>query len=206
MATYHGGTGQPLDRDTTLHGQDTDIPNDYHHEDMDNFENAEQENHTNLATLTPDLDDLGHRVQAGEGQPTEGQYTETLYSAQKQTTLVNTLIQDIPTCNGSDSTQLEDWLVDTETAVNLTDESRTKLAQTKSKGLTCTLITEALTSGKCYKEIKDLLCLKICNLDIHTSVSHFMDIRQKEKESLAAYIHRFNGKPRGVTSQIMQQQ
>ena len=52
MATCHGGTGQPLDRDTTLHGQDTDIPNGYHHEDMDNFENAEQENHTNLVILT----------------------------------------------------------------------------------------------------------------------------------------------------------
>ena len=76
------------------------------------------------------------------------QYTETLCYAQKQTTFMNTLVQDIPTFNGSDSTQLEDWLVDIETAVDLTDESRTKLAQAKSKGLTCTLITEALTSGK----------------------------------------------------------
>ena len=32
---------------------------------------------------------------------------------------------------------------------------------------------------------------KICNSDIHTSVSHFMNIQQKDKESLAAYIHRF---------------
>ena len=119
------------------------------------------------------------------------QYTETLCSAQKQATIVNTLIQDIPTFKGSDSTQLEDWLVDIETAASLTDESRTKLAQAKSKGLTCTLITEALTSGKCWEEIKDLLHLKICNLDIHSSVSYFMDIQQKDKESLAAYIHRF---------------
>ena len=37
----------------------------------------------------------------------------------------------------------------------------------------------------------DLFCLKICNSDIHTSVSHFMDIKQKDKKSLAAYIHRF---------------
>ena len=50
---------------------------------------------------------------------------------------------------------------------------------------------EALTSGKCWEEIKDLLHLKICNSDIHTSVSHFMDIQQKDKGSLAAYIHRF---------------
>ena len=119
------------------------------------------------------------------------QYTETLCSAQKQTTFVNTLIQGIPTFNGSNSTQLEDWLVDIETTADLTDESRTKLAQAKSKGLTCTLITETLTSGKCWEYIKDLLHLKICILDIHTSVSCFMEIQQKEKESLAAYIHHF---------------
>ena len=81
--------------------------------------------------------------------------------------------------------------MDIETVVNWTDESRTKLAQAKSKGLTHTLITEALTSGKCWEEIKDLLHLKICNSDIHTSVSCFMDIQKKEKESLAAFIHRF---------------
>ena len=104
---------------------------------------------------------------------------------------MNTLIRDIPTFNGSDSTQLEDWLVDIGTTADLTDESRTKLAQAKSKGLTHTLITEALTSGKCWEEINDLLHLKICNLDIHTSVSHFTEIQQKDKESLAAYIHRF---------------
>ena len=119
------------------------------------------------------------------------QYMETLYSAQKQTTFVNTLIQDIPTFNGSDSMQLGDWLVDIETTANLTDESRTKLAQTKLKALTLTLITEALTSVKCWEEIKDLLHLKICNLSIPTSGSHFMGIQQKDKESLAAYIHRF---------------
>ena len=103
----------------------------------------------------------------------------------------NLLIQDIPTFNGSDSTQLEDWLVDIETVAKLTDESRTKLAQAKSKGLTHTLITEALTSGKCWEEIRDLLHLKICNSDIYTSVSCFTEIQQKEKESLAANIHRF---------------
>ena len=69
------------------------------------------------------------------------QYMETLCSAQKQTTFAHTLIQGIPTFNGSDATQLEDWLIDIETEADLTDESRTKRAQAKSKGLTCTLIT-----------------------------------------------------------------
>ena len=55
------------------------------------------------------------------------------------------------------------------------------------------LISEALTSNKTWEEIKDCLHLKICNLHIHASVSHFMEIQQKEKESLAAYIHCFKG-------------
>ena len=50
--------------------------------------------------------------------------------------------------------------MDIETEADLSAESRTKLAQAKSKGLACTLITEALTSGKCRSEIKDLLHLK----------------------------------------------
>ena len=103
--------------------------------------------------------------------------------------------KDITVFNGNDSTQLEDWLVDIGTAVDLSAESRTKLAQAKSKGLTLTLITEALTSGKFWDDIKDLLHLKICNSDIHTSVSHFMEIQQKEKESLVTYIQHFK---RGV--------
>ena len=108
-----------------------------------------------------------------------------------KTNFTNTLIEDIPIFNGNDSTKLEDWLVDIETAANLSAESRTKLAQAKSKGLTHPLITEALNSGKCWEGIKDLLHLKLCNSDIHTSISHFMEIQQKEKESLTAYIHCF---------------
>ena len=64
------------------------------------------------------------------------------------TTFANTLIQDIPTFNGNDVAQVEDWLTDIETAADLTDESRTKLAQGKSKGLTHTLIMEAITLVK----------------------------------------------------------
>ena len=45
---------------------------------------------------------------------------------------------------------------------------------------------EALTLGKSWEEIKDSLCSKLCNSNIDTSVSHFVDIQQKDKESLAA--------------------
>ena len=119
------------------------------------------------------------------------QYTDTLCNAQKKTSLETLLLQDIPTLNGNDSSQLEDWLTDIETASELMGESRTKLAQAKSRGLVRTLILEVLTVLKTWEEIKDSLHLQICKSDIHTSISHFMDIQQKEKESLAAYVHHF---------------
>ena len=55
-------------------------------------------------------------------------YTKTLCTAQKKTSLESSLLQDIPTLNGQDSSQLEDWLMDIETAFKLTGETRTKLA------------------------------------------------------------------------------
>ena len=118
-------------------------------------------------------------------------YTETLCTAQKKTSLESSLLQDIPMLNGQDSSQLEDWLTDIETASELTAESRTKLSQAKSKGLVRTLISEALTAQKNWEKIKDSLQLKISNADIHTSISCFMDIQQTDRESLATYVHRF---------------
>ena len=133
-------------------------------------------------TLCPSTEPIGEVL---------NKYTNTLCNAQKKTSLENSLLQDIPILNGNDSSQLEDWLTDIETASELTGESRTKLAQAKSRGLVRTLISEALTLNKTWDNIKDSLHLKICNSDIHMSISHFMEIQQKEKESLAAYIHHF---------------
>ena len=118
-------------------------------------------------------------------------YTETLCTAQKQTSLESSLLQDVPILNGQDSSQLEDWLMDIETVSELTGKSRTKLAQAKSRGLVRTLISKALTAQKNWEEIEDSLHLKISNADIHTSISQFMDIQQTDKESLATYVHRF---------------
>ena len=47
-------------------------------------------------------------------------YTKTLCTAQKKTSLESSLLQDIPTLNGQDSSQLEDWLMGIETASELT--------------------------------------------------------------------------------------
>ena len=117
-------------------------------------------------------------------------YTETLCTAQKKTSL-EFLITRYTHIRWQDSSQLEDWLTDIETASELTGEGRTKLARAKSRGLVRTLITEALIAQKSWEEIKDSLHLKISNADIHTSISQFMDIQQADKESLATYVHRF---------------
>ena len=109
-------------------------------------------------------------------------YTETLCTTQKKTSLESSLLQDISTLNGQDSSQFEDWLTDIETASELTGGNRTKIAQAKSKGLVRTLISEALNAQKTWEEIKDSLQLKISNMDIHTSISHFMDIQQTDKK------------------------
>ena len=73
------------------------------------------------------------------------QYAKTLCTAQKKTTFVNTLLQDITIFNGNDSSQLEDWLIDIETNANITSKSRTKLVQPKSKGLTCNINVRSTT-------------------------------------------------------------
>ena len=86
-----------------------------------------------------------------------GKYTKTLCTTQKKTSLDSSLLQDIPTLNGQDSSQLEDWLTDIEMASELTGESRTKIAQAKSKGLVRTLILKALTAQKTLEEIQDSL-------------------------------------------------
>ena len=51
-------------------------------------------------------------------------YTETLYTAQKKTSLASSLLQDIPILSGQDSSQLEDWLMDVETASELTGKKK----------------------------------------------------------------------------------
>ena len=51
------------------------------------------------------------------------QYTDTLCTAQKQTNLMNSLLQDIAIFSENDSTKLEEWLTDIEMAADLTSES-----------------------------------------------------------------------------------
>ena len=205
MATCYGGMGE-----TSMENPES--------QDVDSVsqENYQEENIISLQYLTHKMEQLRQTVEDRDNDPRDAiqhleqklnqlaitlcppsepieevldKYTDTLCNAQKKTSLESSLLQDIPTLNGNDSSQLEDWLTDIETASELTGESRTRLAQAKSRGLVRTLILKSLTLQKTWEEIKDSVHLKISNSDIHTSISHFMDIQQTEKESLAAYVH-----------------
>ena len=117
----------------------------------DTIKHLEQKLNQLAITLCPLTEPIGEVL---------NKYTDTLCNAQKKTSLENSFLQDIPILNGNDSSQLEDWLTDIETASELTGESRTKLAQAKAMGLVRTLISVPLTLHKSWEEIKDSLHLK----------------------------------------------
>ena len=216
MATHYGSIG-----DTSVSNSDHhDMDANGSQENINDLGNIEPTHQAGLRDLTHEIEQLHQTIETNDNDPMDAinhleqkhnqlaitlcthmpaepigevlnQYTNTLCNAQKKTSLESSLLQDIIILDRNGSSQLEDWLTDIKTTLDLTGESRTKLEQAKSKGLIRTLISEVLTSNKNWKEIKDCLHLKICNSDIHTSVSCFMEFQQKEKESLAAYVQWF---------------
>ena len=171
VATHYSGMG-----DTSMENPESqDV-------DSDSQENYLEENIISLQHLTCEIEQLKQTVENKDNDPRDAiqqleqklnqlaitlcppsepieevldKYFNTLCNAQKKTSLESSLLQDIPTLNGHDSSQLEDWLTFIEKASELMGESRTKLAQTKSRGLVRTLISEALTLQKTWEEIKD---------------------------------------------------
>ena len=205
MATHFGGIGDAPIEDPRAQEPDNGSENEFSEEDLmrqvlaktENIkqfvEDKSHEPRDAIHEIKQRLNDLSLALHH-QHSPIENvldRYTETLCTAQKKTSLENTLLQDIPILNGQDPSQLKDWLTHIESTAELTNESRSKLAQAKSCGLVRTLILEALTTQKSWDELKDSLCLKISDADIHTSISQFMDIQQTDKESLATYVHRF---------------
>ena len=155
MATCLRGKGQSLVADNPQL-QENDLIDPYdHQEEIDKVEQNEQ---TQLKELTNAVDNIQHQPDATNYEPKEAknrlecelhrliltlcpsvpseplddllqQYTETLCTAQQKTTFTSNLLQDIPIFTGTDSSQLEDWFTDIESATDLTHESHTKLAQ-----------------------------------------------------------------------------
>ena len=159
MVTHYSGMG-----DTSMENPECqDV-------DSDSQENYQEENIISIQHLTHKMEQLRQTIEDKDNDPRNtiqqleqkfnqlaitlcppsepikevlDKYTNTLCNTQKKTSLESSLLQDIPTLNGHDSSQLDYWLTDIETISELMGESRTKLAQVKSRGLVRTLILEA---------------------------------------------------------------
>ena len=118
-------------------------------------------------------------------------YMDTLHATQRESNFTTTMFQDIPIFDEQDSSKLEDWFMDIETTSDILTESYTHLPKAKSDNLMHTLISEATQTGECWDEIKGILRLKLCNANIYTYTSWFMEIQQNDKDTLASYIHYF---------------
>ena len=158
MATCFGGVGdtqvenpktQDIDNVSEDESQDEDLIRQLLHQTASLKQFVEDKNNEPreaIQDLEQRLNDLTLALHC-HNTPIENvldRYTETLCTAQKNTSSESSLLQDIPILNGQDSSQLEDWLTDIETASELTSKNRTKLAQVKLRGLAGTLITKAL--------------------------------------------------------------
>ena len=154
---------------------------------------------TPMADLTQLTDKLQHLTMILQPHPTThpieepmhklSRLTDTLCTTQREANLTMTMLQESPTFDGQDSWKLKDFFMDIETTNEILTESHTCLAKAKSCGLTWTLIHEALQAGKCWDELKGILSLKLCNVNIHTYTSCFMYIQQKDNKTLAAYVN-----------------
>ena len=68
---------------------------------------------------------------------------------QAESNLTKSMLHDIPTFEGQDSSNLEDLFMDIETTTDILTESCTNRAEAKSHGLTHMLICKATQTEKC---------------------------------------------------------
>ena len=184
IASYYRGIGNTSVNNSEPQDIDADIQDNYQG-DINDLENIEPDHQAGLKDLPHEIQQLRQTIKDNDNDPMDSishlehklnqlaltlcmpmpaepiwevlnKYTNTLCNAQKKTSFESSILQDITILNGNDSSQLEDWLTDIETASDLTGKSRTKLAQAKSKGLIRTLISEALASKKLGRKSRNV--------------------------------------------------
>ena len=102
----------------------------------------------------------------------------TLNNSNRRHQLSISVLKDIDTFDSKQGHKLDDWLTDIENAATLVEKSEERVARGKAKGLVQDLIKEQLHNH-------------LNNASIHTYTSRFMEIQQKDSETLTTYIHRF---------------
>ena len=98
------------------------------------------------------------------------------------------VLNDIDTFDGKQGHKLGDWLADVENTAAIV-EDEVVVGKGKARGLAQDLIKEHKSQP--WHHIKEQLHNCLNNASIHTYTSRFMEIQQKDSETLTAYIHRF---------------
>ena len=68
MATHHGGTGKPLEKDSDTQENDTTIHDEYQ-ADISDFKNIEPDHHERLRDWNNEIDHLWQKVKTNETEP-----------------------------------------------------------------------------------------------------------------------------------------
>ena len=113
----------------------------------------------------------------------------TLNNSNRRHHLSISVLNDINTFDGKQGHKLDDWLADVENATAIVEENEVMVAKGKARGLARDLIKEH--EDKPWPHIKEQLRNCLNNASIHTYTSRFIEIQQKDSETLTAYIHRF---------------
>ena len=113
----------------------------------------------------------------------------TLNNSNRRHQLSISVLNDIDTFDGKQGHKLDDWLANIENAATLVEENKVIVAKGKARGLVWDFIKEH--EDKPWPHIKEQLHNCLNNASIHTYTLRFMEIQQKDSETLTAYIHRF---------------
>ena len=113
----------------------------------------------------------------------------TLNNSNRRHQLSISVLNDMETFDGKQGHKLDDWLADIENAAAIVEENKVMVAKGKARGLARDLIKEH--EDQPWPYIKEQLRNHLNNASIHTYTSRFMEIQQKDSETLTAYIHRF---------------
>ena len=113
----------------------------------------------------------------------------TLNNSNRRHQLSISVLNDTDTFDGKQGHKLNDLLAIIENATTLVEENEVIVAKGKARGLVRDLIKEH--EDKPWPHIKEQLHNHLNNASIHTYTSRFMEIQQKDSETLTTYIQRF---------------
>ena len=153
--------------------------------ELDQAQRDVQSMSNNIRELVAAIRDLSSTLIRNNNSSTN----TTLNTSNRRHQLSISVLNDIDTNDGKQGHKLDNWLADVENAATIIEEDEVMVAKGKARGLARDLIKEH--ESQPWPHIKEQLRNRLNNASIHTYTSRFMEIQQKDSETLTAYIHRF---------------